>query len=85
VEQPGSPGRRRAAPATEDAAPHRRASLFLQGVVSASVLGAYTIAGAVGAFLALLPVALRAEPRGRGESTPSRVPAPEGSREPAAG
>ncbi|HEY6004321.1 MAG TPA: hypothetical protein VIV57_15705 [Anaeromyxobacter sp.] len=56
----------------------------MRGALAISVLGAYSVAGAIGAVLALLPAALRPIPRGRlGSAAP---PAPsEASREPLAG
>jgi hypothetical protein len=71
------------APAQE-ASRRRRTLLAARGAVSATALGAYTIAAAIGAFLALFPAALRPVPRGRSATTGTRV-APEASREPLAG
>lgn len=63
--------------------PHR-GLLAMRGALSAAALGAYSIAGVVGAFLALFPAALRPVPRGRAASGAAPV-APEASREPLAG
>jgi hypothetical protein len=85
--QRGSPDRGpAAAPATDGrSVPRRQRTLLaLRGAASASALGVYTVVGAVGAFLALFPAALRPVPRGRAGD--ARVPAPstEASREPLA-
>lgn len=73
MSQRGSPERGSLAAAAEESAtlPRRRAVLFLRGAVAASTLGAYTVAAAVGAFLALLPAAVRRAPRGRAALAPS--------------
>jgi hypothetical protein len=61
-----------------------RALLAVRGALAASALGAYSVAGAIGATIALLPAALRPIPRGRPASGLARAPA-EASREPLAG
>jgi hypothetical protein len=64
----------------------RRTLLAVRGALAASALGAYTVAGAIGAVLALLPAALKAVPRGRAGATLPRAPSQvEASREPLAG
>ncbi len=60
-----------------------RALLFVRGVVSATRLGLYTVGGAIGATLALLPAAARGAPRGR--TAPAPAAGAEASREPLAG
>jgi hypothetical protein len=72
------------APAAAPHASSRRAVLAVRGALAASALGASSVAGAIGAFLALLPAALRPIPRGRLDT--ALPPAPtEASREPLAG
>jgi hypothetical protein len=72
------------APATAQPRPPRRALLAVRGALAASALGVSSVAGAIGAFLALLPAALRPIPRGRLDT--ALPPAPtEASREPLAG
>jgi hypothetical protein len=61
-----------------------RALLAVRGALAASALGVYSVAGAIGAVLALLPAALRPIPRGRPGSAASPAPT-EASREPLAG
>jgi hypothetical protein len=79
----GSPGPGpHPAPSRVEPRRHRRL-LAARGALSAAALGAYSIAGALGAFLALLPAALRPVPRGR--TTTGAPAAPEASREPLAG
>jgi hypothetical protein len=64
-----------------------RSVLFLRGALSALRLAASTVAGVVGATLALLPAASAAGPVGRGAAgTPGAKPAPgESTREPLPG
>jgi hypothetical protein len=84
----GSPVRGAATPDREVEDPSaRRAVLFVRGVLSASRLGLYTVAGGIGAALALLPAALSPAPRGRTASVSSPPPGPatEANREPLAG
>ena len=78
----GSP--ERGSGAAAETLARRRALLAVRGALAASALGAYSIAGTIGAVLALLPAALRPIPRGRPASAPSRTPS-EASREPLAG
>jgi hypothetical protein len=79
----GSPGRG-PPPAPARVEPRHRRLLAARGAISAAALGAYSLAGAFGAFLALFPAALRPVPRGRTASAGAPV-APEASREPLAG
>jgi hypothetical protein len=88
VSQPGSPERAASPPAEAFPAPLHTARTFLavRGALAASALGVYSVVGAIGAFLALLPAALRAVPRGRAGSALPRAPSQvEASREPLAG
>jgi len=84
VSQPGTLGHQPAPPQEPGA---RRPSLVLRGAAAAVVLGIHSIVGAVGAFLALLPVALHPAPRGRVAPAPSRAKAApsDASGEPIAG
>lgn len=65
----------------------RRALLLVRGALSASALGLYTLAGVAGTFLALLPAAFPAVPRGRRvpRSAPLPAAAAAATREPMAG
>jgi len=56
--------------------PPSRAVLFLRGAAGVLALGMYTVAGAVGAVLALVPPALRGRPRGRAEPAGEISPEP---------
>lgn len=76
--QRGSPERGASAvPEAAGEVPPRRATLFLSGAAGTLALGAYTIAGAIGAVVALLPAVLRGRPRGRAAPAPAREVAPE--------
>jgi hypothetical protein len=87
VSQRGSPDRGSSfAPVREGyIAPRRRRTLLaVRGALSATALGASSVLGAVGAFLALFPAALRPVPRGRHSPADARATG-EASREPLAG
>lgn len=88
MSQRGSPASGKVTPSREVGTPSdRRAVLFVRGIISASALGLFTVAGVFGAALALLPAALRGAPRGRTASVPSPAPGAqaEATREPLAG
>jgi hypothetical protein len=85
--QRGSPDRgSTVAPAPDGRSVPRRPSTYLalRGAASASALGVYTVVGAIGAFLALFPAALRPVPRGRAGEARVSAPSTEASREPLA-
>ncbi len=60
----GSPMPRALAPAAPPAQRRRRAP-FWRGAAGAVALAAWSVAGVIGAFLALLPISLAPGPRGR--------------------
>ncbi len=63
--QQGTADRAALAPVSAPVLPERRLILFCRGVLATLVLAAFTVIGAIGAFLALLPAALQRGPRGR--------------------